>query len=133
MKQYSVLADLDNDRIPLVEMVGVDAMGAELYRSPQLADGAEHPVHAGLDVLVVPPNTAFPIHVHPGHHVLYILRGTGTVMYDYVTYESSPGDVIIVPADVIHNVASGPDGQVILAFGAPHHQVHTSERMTVIE
>lgn len=129
MTTRNVLAALDAGDLDLAPVHGAPCDGAQLYRSPEIAPG----VHAGVDVLVVPPHAAFPVHTHPGHHVLYVVRGTGTIMYEGVTYQSRPGDFAVIPGETVHNVAAGPDGQVILSFGAPHHLIDSHTRMTVVE
>lgn len=127
MTVVNVLDALRNRALPLAPVHGAPAEGAELYRSPDLGGG----VHAGVDVLVVPPHAAFPVHTHPGHHVLYVVDGEGTVMYEGEVIRSRPGDFIVIPAEVVHNVAAGPSGQVILSIGAPHHRIDSHTRMTV--
>lgn len=124
----NVARDLVAGAIPTTPLSGVRADGAGLYESPPLPAGTI----AGLDVLVVPPDVAFPVHVHAGHHVLYVIAGAGTVLYEGETYRTGPGDLVVIPAEVEHNVAAGPSGQTILAFGVPHRPVYAADRMRVV-
>lgn len=89
--------------------------------------------HLGVDMLYLPPNGRFPLHTHPGDHLLLILEGTGTVTYGGVVYPTQPGDLYMVPGAVEHAVGAGPDGHKILAFGAPHKPLDSDERMTVTD
>ena len=109
---------------------------APLYRT------AEHGHHApgdnplrkdarllGVDLLYVPPLASFPPHVHPGHHLLYVVRGTGTFTYDSETIPTQPGDLYLALGGVPHAVGAGPDGHWLLSFGAPHKHVASPDRM----
>lgn len=125
----NVLDALRAESLALVPVHGAPATGAELYRSPEIAPG----VHAGVDVLVVPPGESFPVHTHPGHHVLYVLEGDGTVMIEGEDFASHVGDFVVIPADVVHNVAAGVAGQIILSIGAPHHRIDSHDRMSVTD
>lgn len=131
MQQINVLNALDQGALPVVSVAGAPAQGAELYRGPDLSRPS--PVHAGLDVLTLEPNATFPIHTHAGHHVLYVIRGSGSVSYQGQVFTTNTGDLIIIPAEVEHNVAAGPEGEVLLAFGAPHRRIDATDRMTVVE
>lgn len=86
----------------------------------------------GVDLLDIPANARFPLHTHPGHHLLYCLRGVGTFTLAGTVYEVRPGDLMMVEGEVPHAVGSGPDGHVILAFGAPHTPLGSPHRMAVI-
>lgn len=112
-----------------VPVHGAPATGETLFRTPELADD----LYAGIDLLVVEPDAAFPIHTHAGHHMLYVVAGEGSVMYEGKVYPTRSGDFVVIEAEVIHNVAAGPSGQYLLAFGAPHRHVHAADRMTVVE
>lgn len=83
----------------------------------------------GVDLLYVPPLAAFPPHVHPGHHLLYVVRGTGTFTYDGEVIPTKPGDLYLALGGVPHAVGAGPDGHWLLSFGAPHKHVASPDRM----
>src|ERR1035438_5562512 len=36
----------------------------------------------GVDLIEMQPGSAFPLHKHPGDHILYVLEGTGCVAVD---------------------------------------------------
>lgn len=85
----------------------------------------------GVDLLNVPPHSRFPLHTHPGHHLLFILQGTGTLTLDGTAHPTSPGDLLMVEGEIPHAVGTGPEGQGILAFGSPHTPLDSPQRMTV--
>ncbi|GAA4085303.1 cupin domain-containing protein [Actinomadura miaoliensis] len=105
-----------------VPVHGADATGLALHLS---GDG-----HLGADMLRVPPHTSFPIHVHPGHHLLLCLEGEGTITVDQVTHRIRPGDLYMVDGQVPHAVGAGDTEHVLVAIGAPHKPVDDPSRMT---
>jgi len=89
----------------------------------------------GLDYIVMKPGTQFPLHTHPGSHILYILDGPGVVHIEGVDYQVVTGDSIFVPAVFPHGVKTNPEHLRdfrFLAVGYPHHKVDSTTRMTVI-
>jgi len=89
----------------------------------------------GLDHIVMKPGTQFPLHTHPGSHILYILDGPGIVHIEGVDYEVVTGDSVFVPAVFPHGVKTEPSHMRdfrFLAVGYPHHKVDSTTRMTVI-
>ena len=98
------------------------------------ADG-NHRDEMGLDHIVMKPGTQFPLHTHPGSHILYILDGPGIVHIEGVDYEVVTGDSVFVPAVFPHGVKTEPSHMRdfrFLAVGYPHHKVDSTTRMTVI-
>ena len=99
-------------------------------------DGAEF----GIDAIQMDQGTAFPLHTHPGDHILYVLTGSGFVFVDGVDHEVRAGDSIFIAGELPHGVRTAGylDGRrnrgeplVFLAFGHPHMPLSSSERMTV--
>ncbi|MBA9005973.1 cupin domain-containing protein [Thermomonospora cellulosilytica] len=103
-----------------VPVHGADALGLALHTNG----------HLGADLLKVPPHARFPIHVHPGDHLLLCLEGEGTISIDERTYQVRPGDIYMVPGQVPHAVGAGEAGHTLLAIGAPHKPVDSPERMS---
>lgn len=102
----------------------VDAFGEKLFTNFLL----------GGDLLVVPPGSGFPPHVHPGHHLLLCLAGPGTFSLAGTTHTVGPGDLYMVEGGVPHAVGN-PNGapHIILAIGAPPKELDAEDRMTVVE
>jgi quercetin dioxygenase-like cupin family protein len=94
------------------------------------ADG----VALGVDRIIMWPGSAFPLHTHEGHHLLYVLSGAGGLHVDGIDYVLTSGDSIYVPADYPHGVIGPQEGAplIILAFGIPHHPIESSTRMRVV-
>lgn len=113
--------------IPLVASVdsvpvhGANARALPLHRSE---DGV-----LGSDVLWVPPSHSFPVHVHPGHHLLLCMAGEGSISVAGETYIVHPGDLYMVPGDIPHAVGATEAGHMLLSIGSPHKPVDSPERM----
>lgn len=98
---------------------GADALGIGLHSNGSL----------GADILWVPATKRFPVHTHPGDHLLYCIAGTGTITVDEVTYDVEPGDLYMVDGLVPHAVGAGPADHVLMAIGSPHRPVDSPDRM----
>lgn len=114
----------DDTGIALTDITGVSGSRAEAL--PGLT--------IGLDRIIMLPGTAFPLHVHPGAHLLYVLNGKGGLHIDGKDYVLNTGDSIYVPADYPHGVQGPLDDRPLefLAFGAPHHEVDSTTRMVMV-
>lgn len=116
--------------VELAELVRAD--GVAVHGAP--ATGL--PVHTngnlGADILHVAAGEQFPVHVHPGDHLLLCLSGEGTMTVDQVTYRIVPGDIYMVDGMVPHAVGATTD-HVLLAIGSPHKPVDSPERMTFVD
>lgn len=87
----------------------------------------------GVDLLYVPPLGSFPVHIHPGDHMLYCLRGEGTITLNGGTFEVRPGDLYMIPGGIEHAVGAGAAGHWLLSIGSPHVPVLSRHRMVVVE
>lgn len=104
-----------------VAMHGAAATGAGL-----VSNGA-----IGADIIRLPAGAGFPPHTHPGHHVLVVLGGQGTITYNGRVHATEAGDIYLVEGAVSHAVGAISD-HVILAVGAPHMPVESERRMEVV-
>jgi nitrite reductase/ring-hydroxylating ferredoxin subunit/quercetin dioxygenase-like cupin family protein len=104
-----------------VAMHGADASGLGLVSNQAI----------GADLIRLPAGAGFPPHTHPGHHVLVIAAGKGTITYGGRIYPSEAGEIYLVEGRVSHAVGAITD-HVILAVGAPHMPVDSDRRMTVV-
>ena len=97
-------------------------------------------VEFGVDLIEMDPPACFPLHTHPGDHLLCVLQGEGIVHVDGIDHPVGVGDSIFVPADYPHGVKTPPlpldssDGPParpfrFLAAGHPHKHVSASDRM----
>ena len=120
--QIARLADYQHDNLP-----------TQMEKSVALAQKLFSNGHLGCDVIYMLPYGRFPLHTHPGHHLLLILKGSGTVTYGGRVYETQPGELYFVPGEVEHAVGGGPQGHWLLSIGAPHKPADSEERMAVTE
>lgn len=101
----------------------VEAFGEKLYSNGALA----------MDLLVVPPGSGFPPHVHPGHHLLMALT-PGTFSLHGVVNPVVAGDLYMVEGGIPHGVGNPYDTpHIILAVGAPPKELDATNRMTVVD
>src|SRR5262245_9945599 len=80
-----------------VEHQGVAVHGAPAVGLPLHSNG-----HLGADMLFVKAGDQFPVHTHPGDHLLYCIAGEGTITVDKVTHKIYPGDIYMVDGMVPH-------------------------------
>jgi hypothetical protein len=80
-------------------------------------------------LLHVPAGQSFPVHTHPGDHLLLCLVGTGTISIGEETFNVVPGDFYMVDGLVPHAVGAGPEDHILVAIGSPHKPVDSPERM----
>jgi len=89
----------------------------------------------GVDLIEMQPGAAFPLHVHPGDHILFVLHGRGIVHVDGVDHRVAVGETIYVPAEYHHGVKTildEPEPFTFIAFGYPHKHLEAADRMTVV-
>jgi quercetin dioxygenase-like cupin family protein len=89
----------------------------------------------GVDLIEMQSGSAFPLHVHPGDHVLFVLKGTGCVSIDSVDHTVIEGDTILIPAEYPHGVKTLAGYELpftFLAFGHPHKHLDATDRMKLV-
>ncbi|WP_067798825.1 cupin domain-containing protein [Actinomadura formosensis] len=119
-------ADLTRLSIPhderAVKMVGaVNATGQALVSNGTI----------GADVIRLAAGAGFAPHTHPGHHVLAVIGGVGTITYGGRVYRTEAGQIFLIEGSVPHAVGAISD-HLILAVGAPHKRVDSAERMDLV-
>ena len=109
--------------------IGVPVVGAPALGVPLHSNG-----HLGADLLYVKPGDRFPVHTHPGDHLLVSLAGSGTISVGEVTYKVRPGDIYMVDGLIPHAVgAAEDDHHILMAIGAPHKAVQAPDRMQFVD
>jgi quercetin dioxygenase-like cupin family protein len=106
--------------------------GVDVHGAPARGFGMHTNGHLGADLLHVKAGDQFPVHTHPGDHLLLCLAGRGTITVDQVTYDIIPGDLYMVNGLIPHAVGAITN-HVILAIGAPHKAVDSPERMAFVD
>jgi quercetin dioxygenase-like cupin family protein len=117
-----------NELAKIAAEIGVPVHGAPALGVPLHTNG-----HLGADLLHVKAGDRFPVHVHPGDHLLVCLGGTGTISVGEVTYHVRPGDIYMVDGAVPHAVGAGDEDHILMAIGAPHKPVASPERMQLTD
>ena len=90
----------------------------------------------GVDLIEMEPGSAFPLHTHPGDHILYILEGLGIIKVNEKQHIVREGDTVFIPAEHAHGVSTKAGENTIfrfLAFGHPHKHISAKDRMTIVE
>lgn len=113
-------------------MPGLPEQGVDVHGAPARGLALHSNGHLGADMLYVRAGDQFPVHTHPGDHLLYCLAGQGTITVDQVTYTIRPGDLYMVDGLVPHAVGAVTD-HVLVAIGAPHKPVDSPERMAFVD
>jgi quercetin dioxygenase-like cupin family protein len=85
----------------------------------------------GADLIRLPAGAGFEPHTHPGHHILAVVGGVGTITYAGRVHETHAGQVYLVEGEVPHAVGAITD-HVILAIGSPHKAVDAEDRMAPV-
>lgn len=107
----------------------INECGVPVHGAPAIGMNLHTNGNLGADILWVPARKRFPIHTHPGDHLLYCLSGTGTITVDEITHEIGPGDFYMVDGLVPHAVGAGDEDHILVAIGSPHKPVDSPERM----
>jgi quercetin dioxygenase-like cupin family protein len=104
------------------QMLGTTATGHGLVTNGNL----------GADLIRLEAGEAFPMHTHPGDHLLYVLRGRGTITVDGVTYEVQPGELYMVDGLAEHSVGA-VDEHWLMSIGSPHKALDATDRMKIVD
>ncbi|MGF1430809.1 cupin domain-containing protein [Kitasatospora sp. LaBMicrA B282] len=114
----------DDAGVRLEDITGVAGAGAVIGNGLSI----------GVDRITMLPGTGFPLHVHEGAHLLYVLNGRGALHIDGRDYVLRTGDSIYVPAEYPHGVQGPIDDNPLefLAFGVPHHPIDSHTRMVLV-
>ena len=85
----------------------------------------------GADLIQLEAGETFPLHTHPGHHMLLVIMGQGTVSADDVVYPTRAGDLYMVDGNQPHAVGA-VERHLLLSIGAPHKMPSALDRMDVL-
>ena len=108
------------DMAPKFELAGVESHFA---RVPL---GLEQ---SGVSYFKLDPGFRFPFgHDHGEQEEIYVLiSGAATLRLDDDELALAPLDAVRIPAGAKRNVAAGPDGAELIAFGAPNTENKDAE------
>jgi quercetin dioxygenase-like cupin family protein len=72
-----------------------------------------------LGVLELAPNSVVPEHHHPNEQLGVVLQGSMTFTIGGERRDLGPGDMYTIPANVPHDVVTGPEGAVVIDVFSP--------------
>lgn len=106
--------------------------------------GFGHPV--GVTYVEMRPGAEFPLHVHPGDHLLVAAKGRGKVRINGIDYAWHEGATLFIPGDYPHGVKTYPfedftqgeldTGGGLFAFfavGHPAKHADARDRMQLVD
>jgi quercetin dioxygenase-like cupin family protein len=103
--------------------------GVPVHGAPATGVALHTNGHLGADLLHVKAGDRFPVHTHPGDHLLLCVAGKGTISVGEITYQVGPGDIYMVDGLVPHAVGAGDEDHLLVAIGSPHKPVASPGRM----
>lgn len=104
----------------------IQVHGANATGQAMVTNGA-----LGADVIRLPAGEGFLPHTHPGHHILIVVAGEGTITYAGYVYPTRAGQAYLVEGAVPHGVGAITD-HVIIAIGSPHKAIDAEDRMAPV-
>ncbi|MGQ0627122.1 MAG: cupin domain-containing protein [Phycisphaerales bacterium] len=93
-----------------VETKPVDIPGVKGVRMAIMCGREDGAPNFALRQFRVEPGGNTPRHAHDYEHEVYIIEGSGTAMLEGAEHAIRAGDVLMVPADRLHQFTSGPEG-----------------------
>lgn len=107
----------------IVEMSNSDALAF-----PLIKHGA-----FGADIIKFGPGEKVDNHTHVGAHILFVIKGEGTVEYNQKPYDLTPGVCYLIPSMVPHAIKARADSELVLiAIGNDHRDADSMERMELV-
>lgn len=83
----------------------------------------------GADIIRFASNEGVMNHTHEGDHILFVIKGEGTVAYGGVEHPLYPGLCYLIPGEVAHAIHAKEE-LVLIAVGNKHQPLDSSKRMT---
>ncbi len=94
----------------------VTEAGAEGVQIQWLIAAQQGAPHFALRRFTLSPQGHTPRHAHPWEHVVYILRGRGTLITKEGETPLQPDDAVLVLPDEPHSFRAGPEGMQMLCL-----------------
>lgn len=82
----------------------------------QLADATAGGSLELVSEFEVAPGGAVAPHQHPTHEFYYVLSGRGDMTVGDETRPVGPGDLVRIPPDTVHSLATVPRGEAVRCF-----------------
>ncbi len=88
----------------------------------------------GARVVSIPAQRTFATHVHPyAHHFIYVLQGTGIILYDGQTYILKPGDTCLVRKGIEHKLGAGEEDLLAIIVNTPTYDHDDPRHVSYLE
>lgn len=75
------------------------------------------------DMLRFEPGKSTALHTHPGDHILFVVDGSGYLVFGGTHHNLSQGDCYYVPGSVPHQVGAMGETLVLLSVANDHRPV----------
>ena len=85
----------------------------------------------GADIIRFGVNEGVPNHTHEGNHILFVVKGIGTVEYNGTEHKLYPGLCYFIPGQVDHAIKAKEE-LVLIAVGDNHQPLDSEARMTPV-
>ena len=95
---------------------------------------SEEGLPIGADLIEMQPPAEFPIHIHEGCHILYIISGTGWAQIGPHRYPVEATESTVIPFKTPHKMgcdANSSDPFVFLVVSYPHNDIGGTRRLSV--
>ena len=86
----------------------------------------------GVDFIELEAGAKFPLHVHPGAHIVFVLEGKGELTIGKNVHNTDAGDSIYVPGSIEHRVAAIEKHKIIV-IAVPHQALDNADRMDITD
>ncbi len=123
---------LDVDGLNQLLGVSMAPRPVQVKKSPATGQGLVSNGHLGADAIHLVAGQSFAPHTHPGDHLLIVIAGQGTIVYDGKIYPTRAGQIYMIEGEKPHAVGAITD-HVILAIGCPHKPIDSEDRMELTE
>lgn len=118
-----------NNWVNMVDDAGNKLPGIRGFSGPYcLVDGNV----MGGDVVKMDAGAVYPLHIHEGGHIIYVLSGRGRVDTPNGPRPIETDCMIAIPPGAPHGIAAETD-LVFVVVGYPHNAVGSSDRMVRVE
>ncbi len=98
-----------------VEMEGADKVGIQVLMSAD--DGAPN---FALRRFTVAPGGHTPLHTHDNEHEIFVLSGTGKLVFEGKEYPLEPGSFALVDPGSLHQFRNAGDDDFVFLCAVPN-------------
>ena len=104
-------------------MHGSEAQGISLVKLKNFA----------ADMLKFSPGNKTSLHTHPGNHILFVVEGSGSLLYNNEIYSLTKGICYLVPGAIVHQITAGKEELILMSIADDHKSVTSKDRVKIIQ